>query len=266
MPRGAWRERLRRIIFESDTAAGRRFDQILLVVILLSVLAVVLESVPAVRRDHGLALRAAEWLLTLAFTVEYVLRLLSAPRPWRYARSFFGVVDLLAILPTYLSLVFAETQPLMVIRAIRLLRVFRVLKLGRYMTEAEGLVAALAAARRKIIVFFGGVVTLNLVIGTLMYTIEGEEAGFTSIPVSVYWAIVTTTTVGYGDMVPTTALGRALAAFAMLLGYSIIAVPTGIVSVELARTRRTPRIACPGCEAVDHDPDAVHCKHCGTRL
>lgn len=197
-----------------------------------------LESIPEVRHEHGRALRIVEWVFTLLFSVEYVLRLLAVTRPMRYAVSFLGVVDLLAILPTYLALLVPATQPLMVIRAIRLLRIFRILKLGRFLTEAEVLMRALRASRRKITVFFGGLLTLVLIIGTLMYLIEGEEHGFTSIPRSMYWAVVTLTTVGYGNIVPRTSGGRLLAASVMILGYSIIAVPTGIVSVELHQAGR----------------------------
>jgi voltage-gated potassium channel len=263
--RARWRDRLYEIIFESDTPAGRLFDEVLLVAILLSVLAVMLESVPEVRAEWGGTLRAAEWTFTVLFSVEYVLRLISARNPRRYAGSFFGIVDLLAILPSYVGLVAPETQALIVIRAIRLLRVFRILKLVRYLNEAEVLLTALRASRRKITVFFGGVLTLMLIIGTLMYLIEGEESGFTSIPTAMYWAVVTITTVGYGDIVPKTLAGKALAAVAMLLGYSIIAVPTSIVSVELAQAGRlaAPGMRCEACGNADHDADAAYCKRCG---
>ena len=265
--RGApWRDRLHTVIFESDTPAGRLFDEVLLVAILLSVAAVMLESVPEVRAGWGHSLRTAEWAFTILFSVEYVLRLVSARDPRRYARSFFGIVDLLAVLPTYVGLLAPETQALIVIRAIRLLRVFRVLKLVRYLGEAEVLLTALYASRRKITVFFGGVLTLVLIIGTLMYLIEGEASGFTSIPTAMYWAVVTITTVGYGDIVPRTLAGKVLAAIAMLLGYSIIAVPTGIVSVELAQAGRQAAAGtrCGACGNADHDADAAYCKRCGT--
>ena len=263
--RAPWRERLHTIIFESDTPAGRLFDEVLLVAILVSVLAVMLESIPDVRAEWGPSLRAAEWTFTALFSVEYALRLVSARHARRYATSFFGIVDLLAVLPTYVGLVAPQTQALIIIRAIRLLRVFRVLKLVRYLSEAEVLMTALYASRRKITVFFGGVLTLVLIIGTLMYLIEGEAGGFTSIPTAMYWAVVTITTVGYGDIVPRTLAGKALAAIAMLLGYSIIAVPTGIVSVELAQAGRQaaagPR--CGACGNAEHDADAAYCKRCG---
>jgi voltage-gated potassium channel len=264
--RAPWRDRLHTVIFESDTPAGRLFDEVLLVAIVLSVTAVMLESIPEVRAGWGDGLRTTEWVFTLLFSAEYVLRLVSARDPRRYARSFFGIVDLLAVLPTYVGLFVPETQAFIVIRAIRLLRVFRIFKLVRYLGEAEVLLTALRGSRRKITVFFGGVLTLVLIIGTLMYLLEGEESGFTSIPTAMYWAVVTITTVGYGDIVPRTLAGKALAAVAMLLGYSIIAVPTGIVSVELAQAGRrgAQERRCHGCGNEDHDADAAYCKRCGT--
>jgi voltage-gated potassium channel len=266
-PAPGWRRRLHEIIFEADTPAGRAFDVALLVAILLSVLAVLLESMAELRQDYGGVLRAVEWTFTGLFTIEYSLRLVSVTRPGRYAFSFFGLVDLLAILPTYLALAVPAAQSLMVIRAIRLLRVFRILKLARFLEDADLLIRALTASRRKITLFLGGLVTLALIMGTLMYLIEGEEHGFTSIPRSMYWAVVTMTTVGYGDIVPQTTLGRILAAAVMILGYSIIAVPTGIVSVELARVSRPVSTqACPACGRQGHDVDARHCKHCGAAL
>lgn len=265
--RPRWRQRLHEIVFEADTRAGRIFDVIVLAAILLSVVAVVLESIPEVRREHGSALHAIEWLFTLLFTVEYVLRLLSVDRPVRYAASFLGIVDLLAFLPTYLATLFPAAQSLLVLRAVRLLRIFRIFKLGRFLEDAEQLLHALRASRRKITVFFGGLLTVVLIMGTLMYLIEGEEHGFTSIPRSMYWAVVTMTTVGYGDIVPRTGLGRLLSAIVMILGYSIIAVPTGIVSVELSHASRGVSTQhCPSCAAYDHDADARHCKFCGAAL
>ena len=266
-PRPRWRRRLHEVIFESDTAAGRAFDVALLFAIVTSVAAVLLESVPAIRRDYGPVLRVVEWTLTIAFTVEYGLRLMAVQRPWRYATSFFGVVDFLSIVPTYLALVVPETQSLMVIRAIRLLRVFRILKAAKFLSEAQLLTTALRASRRKITVFLGGIVTVVLIAGALMYVIEGEEHGFTSIPTSMYWAIVTMTTVGYGDIAPRTPLGQFVASMLMILGYGVIAVPTGIVSVELANAARpVSRQACPACGAEGHDVDASHCKYCGAPL
>ena len=262
------REQLHEIIFEADTPGGKTFDVVLLWLILLSVLTVLLESVSSVRAQYGLELRAIEWLFTLLFTGEYVLRLYSVRQPGRYAVSFFGVVDLLAILPTYLSLVVAGTQSLLVIRALRLLRVFRVLKLAKYLGEANFLLAALRASRAKITVFLGTIMAIVLIVAALMYLIEGEETGFTSIPTAVYWAIVTMTTVGYGDIAPQTVAGQVLAAALMFLGCAIIAVPTGIVSVELAgqAPRKVSNQACPSCSAEGHDHDASHCKYCGAKL
>jgi voltage-gated potassium channel len=237
------------------------------VAILVSIAAVMLESVAAIRSEHGDALRALEWAITVVFTVEYVLRLLAVDRPGRYVRSFLGVVDLLAILPTYLALVVPEAHTLLVIRSLRLLRVFRILKLAQFLGEAHQLQQALRASRRKITVFLGTIATIVVIVGTLMYVIEGEEHGFTSIPVSMYWAVVTMTTVGYGDIAPRTALGQLVAALLMILGYGIIAVPTGIVTVELAHAgRAVSRQACPACGAEGHDVDAVHCKFCGALL
>ncbi len=263
-----WRSRLHEIIFEADTPTGKAFDIALLICILLSVAAVMLESVIAIRQTHGPLLRAIEWSFTLLFTAEYGLRLLSVRRPLRYATSFFGVVDLLAILPTYLSLVVTGTQSLIVIRALRLLRVFRVLKLGHFVGAEKLLQAAVRASARKIIVFLGTVLALVLIVGSVMYLIEGEESGFTSIPQSIYWAIVTMTTVGYGDIAPQTLLGKLFASIVMILGYGIIAVPTGIVTVELTQAARGPvsTQCCPQCAKEGHDADAVFCKTCGAEL
>ena len=265
--RPRWRARLHEIIFEADTRAGRAFDLALLVAILVSVAAVVLESVVSIRHAYGGALRTVEWAITAAFTVEYVLRLVAVDRPARYARSFLGVVDLLAIVPSYLALVAPETQSLIVIRVVRLLRIFRILKLTHFLSEAQVLSSALRASRRKITVFLGFVGNVVVIVGALMYVIEGEEHGFTSIPTSMYWAVVTLTTVGYGDIAPRTALGQLMAALLMILGYGVIAVPTGIVTAELASASRgVSRQACPGCGREGHDVDAVHCKFCGASL
>ena len=267
-PEDGKRARLHEIIFEAETRVGKAFDVTLLVAIVLSVAVVCLETVAEVRAVWGGPLRAAEWVFTILFTIEYVLRLSCVGRPWRYAKSFFGVVDLLAIVPTYLSLFFAGTQSLIVIRALRLLRVFRVLKLAHFVGEARMLHAALRASSRKIIVFLGGVLTVVLIVGALMYLVEGAENGFTSIPQSVYWAIVTMTTVGYGDIAPQTVIGKILASAVMILGYGIIAVPTGIVTVEIAGALKhsTRTVACMECGAEDHASDASFCKYCGARL
>jgi voltage-gated potassium channel len=263
-----WRAKLHEIIFEADTPAGKAFDVWLLIAIVLSVAAAILETVAAVRVRFGTAIRVLEWSITILFSIEYVLRLVSVGRPLRYATSFFGLVDLVAIVPTYLSLFFAGSQTLIVVRALRLLRVFRVLKLVRFVSEARLLTEALRASGRKIIVFLGAVLTLVLIIGAAMYLIEGEEHGFTNIPESVYWAIVTMTTVGYGDIAPATVLGKLLASVVMIIGYGIIAVPTGIVTAEMAGRWRQPvsTQACPQCSAEGHDVDAKHCKQCGARL
>ncbi len=222
-----WREVLHEVIFEADTRGGKLFDVALLVTIVLSVTAVVLESVASVRSRFGPALRIAEWTFTVLFTIEYVLRLLSVRRPWGYATSFLGVVDLLAVVPTYLSLLVAGTQSLLVIRALRLLRIFRVFKIARYVGEVTALVQAIRGSRAKITVFLLAMLVLVLIMGAMMYVIEGEQGGFTSIPRSMYWAIVTVTTVGYGDIAPRTTLGQAVAAAAMVIGYSLIIIPTG---------------------------------------
>ena len=268
-PGSRWRSRLHEVIFEADTPAGKAFDVTLLVAIVASVLVVVLESVPSVRTEHGRTLWAAEWVFTILFTVEYVLRLLSVRQPVRYVRSFFGIVDLLAVLPTYLSVLVPGAQAFLVVRALRLLRVFRILKLGEYLGEARLLTLALRASVRKILVFLATVLVMVLIIGSLMYLVETPESGFTSIPQSIYWAIVTLTTVGYGDIAPQTVLGRILASLVMILGYGLIAVPTGIVTVEISQASRTRAVstqACPNCGAGGHDPDARHCKYCGAPL
>jgi voltage-gated potassium channel len=267
-PPGAFRARLHEIIFEADTPEGRLFDLLLLVAIMTSVTVVLLDSVASVRARVGPTLRALEWGFTVLFTIEYLLRLASVSRPLRYARSAYGLIDLIAILPSYISLVFPGGQSLLVIRLLRLLRVFRVLKLAEYLRESRTLAQALRASGRKIAVFLLTVMTIVVVVGTLMYVIEGERHGFTSIPISIYWAVVTLTTVGYGDLAPATTLGRALAVVLMLTGYGIIAVPTGIVTAELTRAIVQPisTQACPACGAGGHEPDAVYCRRCGTKL
>ena len=271
--RASWRERLYRVIFEAETPAGRAFDLLLIIAILLSVLAVMVESVAAYRVAHGRALRLVEWGFTILFSIEYVLRLISARSAARYARSFFGIVDLFAVLPTYLAVLIPGAQYFLVIRMMRVLRVFRVLKLAKYVDQANVLAIALRNSRQKIEVFLVTVVSIVVVFGALMYFIEGEENGFTSIPTSVYWAIVTLTTVGYGDISPQTPLGQALAAAIMIMGYGIIAVPTGIVTTELARVDRDragtgplSHRACPRCGTIGHATDAAYCRYCGARL
>lgn len=265
----AWRNRLHEVVFEAETPAGRAFDITLLGVILASVAVVLAESVPELRAVHGELFQAIEWGFTALFTVEYLLRLLAVRRPLVWARSFFGVIDLLAVLPTWLALVLPGAQTLLVLRALRLLRIFRIFKLAAFLSEANLLRAALVASRRKIFVFLGTVLLLVLVLGSLIYLVEGEAAGFVSIPRSMYWAIVTLTTVGYGDLAPQSGLGRFVASIVMLLGYSILAVPTGIFTGELlaaARRRGISTQACPSCGAEGHDIDARHCKFCGAKL
>jgi voltage-gated potassium channel len=268
MRRSEWRTRLYIIIFESNTRAGRAFDVILLISIVASVLAVSLESVAELQSAFANTLRVLEWIFTALFTVEYAARLYSSPRPSKYAWSFFGLVDLLAIIPSYVSFLIPGAQSLLAIRALRLIRVFRILKLGEYLSEAQVLSEALRASRPKITVFLTVVLTVVVLVGSAMYLVEGPENGFTSIPRSMYWTVVTLTTVGYGDIAPRTPLGQMLASLLMVLGYGIIAVPTGIVSVELARAEqhRKAVCGCPGCGATDHDSDARFCKHCGTML
>jgi voltage-gated potassium channel len=263
-----FREKLHEIIFEADTPGGKLFDVLLILSILLSVVLVMLDSVSSIRQSYGRLLYIGEWLFTTLFTIEYLLRLSSVGRPLAYATSFYGIVDLLAVLPTYLSFFFPGTHYLLVIRILRVLRIFRVLKLVQYLGEARQLGQALRASRRKIIVFLFTVLTLVVIFGALMYVIEDNETGFTSIPQSIYWAIVTLTTVGYGDISPQTAVGQTIAAMIMIIGYGIIAVPTGIVTAELSKVYKKgiSTQACKECSAEGHDPDAKHCKYCGAEL
>ena len=267
-PLSSWRSKLHEIIFEADTPAGKAFDVALIVCIVLSALCVMLDSMREVRTRYGDALNQVEWAFTLLFTAEYLLRLVAVRRPLQYAVSFYGIVDLLSILPTYISLWVADTHYLLVIRLLRILRIFRVLKLATYMGEAQLLTRAIQASRRKIGVFFFAILTLVVILGSIMYVVEGENNGYTSIPRSIYWAIVTLTTVGYGDISPKTDLGQFISSLVMILGYAIIAVPTGIVTVEMANAFKQPRNTqvCPACAAEDHDDDAVYCKRCGSHL
>lgn len=263
-----WRKKLHEIIFEAETAAGKAFDVALFFCIIFSVLAVVLESIASVRQTYGTALRAAEWIFTLLFTVEYILRLICVVDRRRYIFSFYGIIDLLSILPTYLSMGLEGAQSLLVVRSLRLLRVFRVLKLMRLSTEAEVLWGAIKASRHKIFVFLGTVCTLALIMGTLMYIFEGDTSHISDIPTGIYWAITTISTVGYGDISPQTVIGKFITSLAMILGYGLIAVPTGIVSVELAHASRlsVSTATCPRCHREGHDLDAVYCRFCGARL
>jgi voltage-gated potassium channel len=259
------------VIFGTETRAGKGFDLILLVLILLSVFAVVLESVRPIREEFSGIFTTSEWIFTIAFTMEYLLRIYSHPKPLRYIFSFLGIIDLLAILPTYLGLFFDQATFLLTVRAFRLLRVFRILKLTRYITEANLLLKAMRESVYKITIFFGVVLSLVLLLGTVMYMVEGERSGFTSIPQSIYWAIVTITTVGYGDVAPVTVLGKLIASIAMLTGYSIIAVPTGIITVEIGKAARKQRQdkttkVCNRCGHESKELDAGYCSRCGEKL
>lgn len=267
-PKPAWRSKMYDIIFEADTFEGKLFDVILLIAIAGSIFIVLLESVNSIRIRIGESLRLIEWIFTILFTIEYILRIIVVKRSRDYIFSFYGIVDFIAIIPTYLAFIFVGAQSLMIFRALRLLRIFRVFKMGRYISEAKMLVMALQASFRKILVFFATVLVLVMILGSIMYLIEGEDSGFTSIPMSIYWAIVTLTTVGFGDIVPITVAGKMIANFTMLLGYAIIAIPTGIVTVEMARTRtiKVSRKSCDTCGTAGHDINARYCKHCGEAL
>ena len=261
------KENLYEIIFEADTRTGKVFDLALLIIILLSVVLVMLESVPGIRESHRELLVIMEWSITLIFTMEYIIRIAIVKKPWKYIFSFYGIIDFLSILPTYLSLFLVGSQSLVVIRMLRLLRVFRILKLTRYTQAGRTLGIAIWASREKISVFIFFVVILVVIIGTVMYLVEGEDGGFASIPLSIYWAIVTLTTVGYGDISPVTALGQFLASFVMIMGYAIIAVPTGIVTAEMINPSANKNTqVCPNCLHDKHDSDAKHCKKCGAKL
>lgn len=262
------REYWRRVIFDHDTVAGRRFDVLLIVTVIGSVATMVLDSVASLPEGLHRALFWLEWTFTVLFTIEYAARLWCAANRLAYARGFFGIVDLLAILPSWLGLLLPETRFLGIVRVLRVLRIFRILKLTQYVSEASIITQALVAARYKIVVFMFTIVTAVSVVGSLMYVIEGPEHGFTSIPTAMYWAIVTMTTVGYGDISPATTAGRLLASVLMIMGYGIIAVPTGIVTMELQRANRAmPRaVTCPGCGRDGHDLDAHYCKVCGVKL
>jgi voltage-gated potassium channel len=256
------------IIFEADTRSGKLFDILLIVSIVASVIAVMLDTVEIVRNKFGNLLYIVEWFFTILFSLEYILRLASVGKPLLYARSFFGIIDLLAVIPTYLSLLLPGSQYLLVIRSLRVLRIFRVFKLVKYLSEAKMLILALKASRRKIIIFMFTVLTLVIIFGSLMYLIESENESFSSIPRSIYWAIVTLTTVGYGDIAPQSPFGQTIAALIMILGYAIIAVPTGIVTVEYGRVaqKEVSTQACPQCSAEGHETDARYCRLCGAKL
>lgn len=266
---GPLRQRIYEIIFEADTPFGKLFDVVLLWAIVFSVLAVCLDTVVWFQEHYHRELLIAEWIFTGLFTIEYALRVATVRKPLRYVFSFYGLVDLLSILPTYISILLPGTQHMLVIRILRLLRVFRVLKLGRYVDESQVLVTAIRNSKRKIIVFLFTVLTLVVVIGAAMYLIEGPKHGFTSIPKSMYWAIVTLTTVGYGDITPSTIPGQMLSAFLMIMGYGIIAIPTGIVTAELTSISREHGVStrtCPSCLAQGHRPEARFCLYCSSSL
>lgn len=266
-PLKPWQKKIHEVIFEADTFAGRAFDIILLGAILFSIIIVMLESVPAYGDKYGAAFTAIEWGLTILFTLEYLLRIISLRKPLSYVLSFYGIIDLLSIIPTFLGLFVTGTHSLTVIRSLRLLRVFRILKLGKYLNDAQQLVTALKNSRSKITVFLGAIFTSVIILGTIMYLVEDEASGFTSIPRSIYWAIVTLTTVGYGDIYPASDLGQFIAAIVMILGYAVIAVPTGIVTSEMFQVKKSfSTKACESCSKEGHDKDAVFCKFCGEEL
>lgn len=265
MPRSHLQNKLNEIIFGTESAAGKWFDLALLIAILLSVVSVLIDSLVNVNQEQQRFLFRAEWFFTILFTIEYVARLYCSPYPVRYAKSFFGIIDFVSIIPTYIALFISGAQYFLVLRLFRTLRLFRILKLLRYSSEANLLMRSLYQSRRKVFIFLFVVMILVTIFGALMYIVEGPENGFTSIPQSIYWAIVTITTVGYGDISPHTPLGKALAAMIMIFGYSIIAVPTGIVTAELANELRMERSdkKCDHCGRFGHESDAIHCKHCG---
>jgi voltage-gated potassium channel len=266
--RVAWRDTLYRIIFEADTPLGKVFDIALVISIILSVLAVMLDSVASIHAQWSETLYFVEWLFTIIFTLEYIARVVSVSKPTGYIFSFMGMVDLLSTLPSYIGLFIGGASYALSLRLLRLLRIFRVLKLAYYLEESAVMAQALAASKRKLLVFLLAILLLVLILGTLMFTVEGPENGYTSIPESVYWAIVTLTTVGYGDIAPRTPMGQAIASLVMILGYAIIAVPTGIVTVELARSQAKQNIviACPRCMLEGHARDARYCRRCGEPL
>ncbi|MBL8013017.1 MAG: ion transporter [Candidatus Omnitrophica bacterium] len=263
-----WRDELRIVVDESRTHFGRAFDVIVFVTVALSVVVVILESIHSVASVYGPLLRNLEWAITIWFTIEYLLRIVTARNPFRYIFSFYGIVDLLAVMPSYMSLFVAGSQSLMVFRAFRFLRIFRVFKLTRFVNEASVLITALKSSRQKITVFMCAVLAVALVMGTIMYVIEGENGGFDSIPMGIYWAIVTMTTVGYGDMTPHSALGKVLASVLMIIGYSILAIPTGIITVEIAQAARagTAVKSCSGCRRTMTIEDALYCCYCSQKL
>lgn len=267
-PESVWRGKLHEIIFEAETPSGKAFDIVLILSITLSIITVFLDSVQSLHTQYGQTLYRIEWFFTILFSIEYIFRMISVRKPWKYITSFFGIVDLISIVPTYISLFIPGSQYLMTVRILRLLRVFRVLKLTEYLLEMRTITLALRASMKKIGVFLFAVLTVVVIIGSMMYMIEGEANGFTDIPTSIYWSIVTLTTVGYGDISPQTAVGKVLASLVMILGYGIIAVPTGIVTVEISQVskRAVNTNVCPSCSLEGHDTDAKYCKYCGEKL
>ncbi|MEQ6124134.1 ion transporter [Pseudotenacibaculum sp. MALMAid0570] len=263
----SYKHRLHEIIYEADTPSGKLFDVVLLIAILASILFVMLESVESINQKYGKFLDIAEWVITILFSIEYILRIICIKKPLKYVFSFYGIIDLLSTIPKYISLVLVGSHNLAALRALRLLRVFRILKLARYIGESNRLLVALRASRAKIAVFLFFVLILCIILGTIMYMVEGSENGFTSIPRSVYWAIVTLTTVGYGDIAPGTPLGQLIASAIMILGYAIIAIPTGIVGSEMVKNIiHTNTQACPNCLKENHQDGAEFCYHCGNKL
>jgi len=268
LPRAAWRDKVHIIIFGADTPAGKLFDIVLVISIFVSVLAVTLDSVPSIHANWKQSLLIIEWVTTILFTLEYFARLASVTKPSVYAFSFMGIVDLLSTLPSYIGLFMGGANYAMALRLLRLLRIFRVLKLSSYLEESHVMTHALAASKRKLLVFLMTILTLVMILGTLMFAVEGPGNGYTSIPESIYWAVVTLTTVGYGDIAPKTPLGQCIASLVMILGYTIIAVPTGIVTAELthSQTQLNLTVACPRCLLEGHAHDAAYCRRCGARL
>ena len=265
----SWRTRLHDTIYESNTTAGKIFDIILLLLIVASIIVVMLDSVKSFHLQYKNLFNILEWVFTLLFTIEYILRLISIGKPLRYIVSFLGLVDLLAIIPSYLSIIMAGAQSLLVLRALRLLRIFRIFKLTHFLTEMQFLKTAIQSSLKKITIFMLVVLSLVIIMGSVMHLVERGENGFHSIPDSIYWAIVTITTVGYGDISPVTPLGKFIASIMMFIGYGIIAVPTGIITTEMAiavRSKKEKHETCPGCGREDHDRDAQYCKYCGTLL
>ncbi len=267
-PNQALQKKVYDIIFGTESPAGKRFDLVLIYFIILSVVAVSLDSIGSISLNYKMLLLIAEWFFTIAFTLEYIARIYCSPKPWAYIRSFYGIVDLLSIIPTYLAFFVPNASYFIVVRLLRVLRIFRVLKLARYVGETNVLLRSLAMSRRKVLVFFSGVLVLATIIGSLMFVLEGPDNGFTSIPTSIYWSIVTITTVGYGDITPHTVIGKFLAAATMLIGYSIIAVPTGILTAELASEMQKDRNnkMCPNCNHSGHDRNSKYCKECGVKF